>query len=200
MFEQSLHLVEAEHIGAVAFGHSRILMCCDENTIDSYGDTCTSHGLNQFGFAACNSGRLIRLLERVGHVENHWATVALHLGNAAVVDNEILIAESGAALGDGDRGIACISDLLYCETHRLRREELIFLDVDHTTGACGSYEKVGLSAEECGDLEDICIFSRYGSFFGCVNICNDRDRKSLANLVQYLKSLKVADTCERVKA
>ena len=75
------------------------------------------------------------------------------MGSAAHVYDEIVVAEGGAALGEGDALVAGVADLLDGVTHVRRGDELAFFDVDGAAGVGGGDEEIGLAAEEGGDLE-----------------------------------------------
>lgn len=63
ILEKMFHFVEREHVCSVALGFCRISVCLQENAVGSYGDCsfcdCGNHGRT----SACDSRRLIGLLE-----------------------------------------------------------------------------------------------------------------------------------------
>lgn len=81
-------------------------MGLDEQAVATGGDAGAGHGRNHVGTAAGYACGLVGLLQGVSDVEYHRAVVALHLGDAAVVDDKILVAERGAALGYGHAVVA----------------------------------------------------------------------------------------------
>ncbi len=98
---------------------------------------------------------------------------AAHDGERAHVDDEVVVAEAGAALGEGDAGVAGVADLLDGVAHVEGGDELALLDVDGAAGFGGGDEEVGLAAEEGGDLEDVDGFGDGGAVRRGVDVGED---------------------------
>ena len=98
---------------------------------------------------------------------------AAHDGERAHVDDEVVVAEAGSALGEEDAGVAGRRDLFDGVVHVPGGDELAFLDVDGAAGLCGGDEQVGLAAEEGGDLEDVDGFGGDGAVGGFVDVGED---------------------------
>lgn len=96
-------------------------MCLYEDSIGADGYARTRHGGDEVRASAGYSRTLVRLLERMCHVENNRTPVFLHFRYAAVIYNEILIAEGCAALGNGNMVVAGIADFLHSIFHSFRR-------------------------------------------------------------------------------
>ena len=71
-----------------------------EDTVDADGDTCFGHHANHLGLASRHTRRLVGLLERMRHVEHDRHPKALHDGDVAEVDHQVLVSEHGAAFGE----------------------------------------------------------------------------------------------------
>ena len=56
-------LSQRKHVGAVAFGHCRILMRLYEKTVHANGYSRARYGLYEVGTAACNAFWLVGLLQ-----------------------------------------------------------------------------------------------------------------------------------------
>ena len=136
--EEVFQEVEPEHVGAVAFGGFGLWVGLDEEAVGADGDACFGHGLDEAGHASGDSARLVGLLEGVGGIEDDGVAEGLHLWDAAVVDDEVLVAEGGAAFGEHDVGIAGFGHFLGGEAHGLGGEELAFLDVYGSACAAAS--------------------------------------------------------------
>ena len=78
-----------------------------------------------------------------------------HHRERAHVDDEVVIAEAGAALGDDDARVARVDHLRDRVLHVVGREKLSLLDVDDAAGLRGGDEQIGLAAEERGNLQDV---------------------------------------------
>ena len=108
----------------------------------------------------------------MGAVEDDRGEAA-HDGERAHVDDEVVVAEAGTALGEGDAGVAGVADLLDGVAHVEGSDELAFLDVDSAAGFGGGDEEVGLAAEEGGDLEDVDGFGYGAAVLGGVDVGED---------------------------
>ena len=64
-------------------------------------------------------------------IEYDWASRLLHLWNASVVDDEILITECRSTVGEHYLIVATLDDFLCCKLHCIGSRELALLDVDH---------------------------------------------------------------------
>ena len=99
MLKELFCKVETKHIGAVACGVSGVGMGLHEDTVGPHGDGSTTDSFNHIGTASGNTGRLVRLLERVGDINHHRHMVLLHGRHPTKVDHEVLITKGGAAFG-----------------------------------------------------------------------------------------------------
>ena len=82
------------------------------------------------GDAVAGAGQL----QAVRHVEHHRVTELAQHGQRAHVDDEIVVPEADAALGDENRFVSCAGDLRHDMFHVLRREELPLFDIDDLAG------------------------------------------------------------------
>ncbi len=142
-----------------------------EEAVDAGGDGGAAEQGNELGLSA-GLGALAGDLHGVGGVEDDGRVVA-HDGQRAHIDDEVVVAEAGSALGEGDALVAALVEFGDGVAHVLRGDELAFLDVDGASGAGGGDEQVGLAAEEGGDLQDVDDFSGGGGLGGVVDIGED---------------------------
>lgn len=89
----------------------------------------------------------------MGAVEDHWSE-ATQDGQSTHIDDQIVVAKAGPALGEEDALVAALTDLLDGVAHVPGGDELTFFDVDGAAGLGGGDEQVGLAAEEGGDLQN----------------------------------------------
>ena len=88
-------------------------------------------------------------------VDDRSAGLARQDRQRAHVGHQRVVAEAHAALGHQDVGCSRRLKLGDHVLHVPRREELSFLDVHRPSGARRGEEKIGLAAEEGGDLQDV---------------------------------------------
>src|SRR6266700_6184862 len=77
------------------------------------------------------------------------------------VDDEIVVSETRASLGDEDFVISRRMALLDHVLHVPRRHELALLDVHHALGHGSGYHQIGLTAKEGRNLENISDFGNF---------------------------------------
>ena len=182
-FQQRPEKLEVESVGSVGLGVERIVVDLDEEAVDAGGDRGASKERDEFGLAAADSVGRGGLLHGVGGVEDHRRELA-HDGQRAEVDDEIVIAEGGAALSEEDSLVAGRTDLFDAVAHVSRRHELAFLNVDGTTGAAGGNKQIGLAAEERGDLQDVDGLCGDFAVAGLVNIGEDGKARVLRDAAE----------------
>lgn len=146
-----------EGVGAIGFGAGGVVVDFEEDAVDAGGDGGAGEDGDELGLSAGDSVGGGGCLDGVRAVKYDGSERA-HDRQRSHVDDEIVIAEAGAALGEEDSGVAGGGDLFDCVLHVFRRDELAFFDVDGASGFAGGDEQVGLAAEECGNLEDVAGF------------------------------------------
>jgi hypothetical protein len=67
-------------------------------------------------------------------------------------------------------------------THIPWRQELPLLDIDRLAGARGGNEKIGLTAEKGGDLQDVHHLCGRGALVGLMHVGDDGKAERLLNL------------------
>ena len=85
-----------------------------------------------------------------------------------------VVAEADAALGHQHIGIAGAGDLGDHILHVLGREELALLHIDHLAGMGGGDQKIGLAAEEGGNLQHVHGLRHGGALVALMHIGQDR--------------------------
>ena len=96
-----------------------------------------------------------RQLQAVRDVEHDRHALRAHHRKRAHVDDEVVVAEAGAALGDEHARVAGVDHLGDRVLHVVGREELTLLDVDDPAGLGRGDEQIGLPAEERGNLQHV---------------------------------------------
>ena len=89
-------------------------------------------------------------LQAVRDVEDDRHALLAHHRERAHVDDQVVVAEAGAALGDEDARVARVDDLGDRVPHVVGREELALLDVDDAAGLRRGDEQVGLPQRNAG--------------------------------------------------
>ncbi len=123
-----------------------------------------------------------------------------HDGERAHVDDEVVVAEAGAALGEGDTGTAGFTDFFDGVAHVVRGDELALLDVDGAVAGLGGFgggdEEIGLAAEEGGDLEDVDGVGYGGTVVVGVDVGEDGEMVGLADGAEDASAFGEARTAE----
>jgi len=154
VLEQRLEEIEAERVGAVGFGVRGVVVDFKKEAVDACGYGGAGEERDELGLATADSICRRWLLHRVGAVKDYGGDFA-HDGEGAEIDHKVVVAEAGAALGEGDAVVACGLNFLYCVRHVRRGDELALLDVHGAAGFASGYEQVRLAAEEGWNLEHV---------------------------------------------
>jgi hypothetical protein len=193
--EQGLEAIEVESVGSIGFGVGGIVVDFQEDAVDAGGNGGAREYGDELRLAAGDTVRSGGCLHGVRAVEDDGGERA-HDGERAHVDDEIVIAEAGAALGEEDAGVAGGGDLFNGVLHVLGRDELSLLHVDGATGSSGGDEQVGLTAEEGGNLEDIAGLGDGGAVFGLVHVGEDGEVRLFSDAAQDTRAFGEAGTAE----
>ena len=111
------------------------------------------------------------------------------IGQRAHVDDQIVVAERRAALGEEDALAAGLANLLDGVAHVPGRNELALLDVDGAAALAGGDQQVGLAAEERRDLQHVDRFGHARHVGGFVHVGEHRNLDRLADLAQDAQAL-----------
>jgi len=142
-----------ECVSSVGQGRGGIVVDFEKDAVDPGGDSSAGEHGNELGLASGDSVGRRGGLDGVGAVEDDRGEGA-HGRQRAHVDDEVVVAEAGSALGEGDTLVAALANLLDGVPHVPGGDELALLDVDGASGLGGGDQQVGLATEEGGDLED----------------------------------------------
>lgn len=114
-------------------------------------------------------------------IENNTDAFFSHDVERAHIDDEVIVAEAGAALGDveviaviGVKFFGDIDDIKWCE-------ELTFFHVHGSASFSAGFDEVGLATEECWDLKQVNVLSSNFRFVWMVNISGDWDSEFFGN-------------------
>jgi hypothetical protein len=110
----------------------------------------------------------------MGGVEDDRGTQLAHLDQTTIVDDKAMVAEGVSSLCQQHVVVAAVADLLQGVPHVLGREELSLLDVDDPAGLGRGHQKVGLTAQERRDLQDVADFAGGGGLCALVDIGQHR--------------------------
>ena len=198
--EEAFGHVEPQHVGSVGFGDSGVGMGFHKDAVATHGYGCPADGFYHFGVAYRDTRGLVGTLEGVGDIDDYRHAVALHDGYAAEIDDEVLVAEGGAALGEHDVLVAEVLELVHGVCHGLGREELAFLYVDAASREGCGFEQRGLTAEEGRYLQYIDIGGCHCGFLLAVDVGDDGDAVAVAYGLEDVEAGLVSDACEGVDA
>ena len=196
--EETFGQVKPEHVGPVGFGDGGVGVGLHEDAVAAYGNGSSADGFYHFGVPSSDARYLVRLLQGVGDVNNHGNAVALHDGYATEVDDEVLIAEGGAAFGKHDVVVSKIGEFVHHMSHGLGGKELSFLHIDATSCPGGGFEEGGLAAEKGGYLQNVYEGGRHLGIMFTVNVGNNGNPVSVADGLEDVKTGLVADAGEGI--
>ena len=118
----------------------------------------------------------------MGGVEDHGRSgLARHDRQRPHVDDERIVAEARPPLGDEHVAGAGVVELRDDVLHVPGREELPLLDIDRPPGARRRDQKVGLAAEEGGDLQRVDRLGDPGALGALVHVGDHRQADRLAD-------------------
>ena len=113
------------------------------------------HGGHEFAVAARLAARRARALHRVGAVHHDRRGDFEHVGDIAEIDDEVVVAERVAALGQPDVTGPRLAGLFVGVAHVRARKELGLFDIHRFAGpGCGDHQ-IGLAAEERRNLDHV---------------------------------------------
>ena len=104
--EQRLEQVEAQRVLRVALRARRILVHLEEHAVDAGRDAGRRQRLDVLRQAGRDAVAAARQLQAVRDVEHHRHALLAHDRERAHVDDEVVVAEARAALGDDDARVA----------------------------------------------------------------------------------------------
>ena len=79
----------------------------------------------------------------------------LHHAQAGHIHHQCIIAEACPALAEHDIIVAGLAHLLQAVFHIPRGEKLRLFDIDAAAGLSGGHQQIGLTAEECRNLQNV---------------------------------------------
>jgi hypothetical protein len=147
-----------------------------KETIGSCGGSGGQERRNELPLTSTRPGlTLPRLLDRVSGIEDHrCASCLAQSAKVPHVDHEIAIAEERPPLGDGHLSCPPAPDLLDGSAHGFGMQPLSLFDVDWLAGTASGDQKVGLAAQERGDLQCVSDLSHREYLLGLVDIGEHR--------------------------
>ena len=161
--------------------------------------TSLCHSFNKLRHTSCHSRSLIRLLQRMCHIQHYRMSERLHFRNSSIIDNQILITKHCTTFRQHHLIITCLYDFISSKTHGSRRQELSFLNIDNSSGASCRNQQIGLATKECRYLQHIHILSSHFCFGSGMNICYDRHIKRASYLSQDFQRLFIPYSSERIQ-
>src|ERR1041384_4029948 len=126
-----------------------------EYAVDSTRNSRTRKVFDELRITAARRTQPARPLKAVGHVVNHRITEASHDRHSAEINDQVVVAEARAALGDHHALVALRGGFLNCMLLSVRREELTLLDIDRAARPCSFNYQVCLTREKCRNLKHV---------------------------------------------
>src|SRR6185369_8764450 len=127
----------------------------NENRIAARGYGGSGEWGDELRLSSGNGSRSAGELHAVGGIEHHRPPEAAHDAETAHVDYQVVVAERTATLGNQNLVVAGGSDFFNGVLDVVGGDELALLDIHDAAGAAGGHQKIGLAAEEGGDLQNI---------------------------------------------
>jgi hypothetical protein len=119
------------------------------------------------------------------------------IGKGAHVDDQVVVAEGKAALGDEDPIVARIAHFGDRVADVERREELPLLEVDDAAGFRRGDDQIGLSGEKRRNLQDVGHFRRAFRLPGLMDVGEHRHAQLPGDRAEDLDAVVDARTAER---
>ena len=127
------------------------------------------------------------LANRVTRVEHHRIADLVQQIEAARIDDEVVVAERVAALGDDDAVVARVLDLLHGLRHVLGRNELAVLDVHDAARLRGRDDELRLHAQVRRNLDDVDDFAGRRRLIRVVNVGEHRQVELAASTFSSMR-------------
>ena len=140
------------------------------------------------------------LANRVASVEHDGIADLIQQVEAARIDDEVVVAERVAALGDDDAVVARVFDLLDGLRHVLGREELAVLDVDDGARFGRRDDELRLHAQIRRDLDDVADFPRRRRLIRIVDVREHRQVELALDLLEQLQARRRGPGLGRTRA
>src|SRR5438067_1228950 len=145
--KERLEAIEAQRVLRIAFGCQRVLVHFEKDAVDAGRHARRCERLDVLREAGRDPVAGARQLQAVRDVEHHRNASLAHHRKRAHVDDEIVIAEAGAALGDDNARVPCIDDLGYGMDDVAGCEKLTFFDVHHAARLRSRDQQIGLAGQ-----------------------------------------------------
>ncbi len=157
-------------------------MGLDEDAGDADGDRRPGQHRHEFPSPARGLALPARLLHRMGGVEHHRTSDLGHDRQGAHVGDQAVVAEGHAPLAGQHIGIAGARHLGDDVLHVPGRQELALLHIHRPPRPRSGHQKVGLAAEEGGDLQHVDRFGDRGALVVLVHVGHGGQTQALADL------------------
>ncbi len=154
-FDKRGQLFERHLAGGVRNGLFWLGVGFEEDAVGAGCEGGAGEGGHELALATADAAGRAGQLHAVGGINDGWVSVVLHNSEAAHIDHEVLVAESGAAVGLPDFFGACFFELVGDELHFIGRKELSLLHIDGAASGGSRNEEVGLAAEKGRDLQRV---------------------------------------------
>src|SRR6187401_1646874 len=196
--QEGLEAIEFERVGRVALGAARLLVYLHEDAVHAGGNARLGQWLDVFREARRDAVTGAGQLQAVRHIEDDGVAEGPQHRKRSRIDDEIVVAERDAALGNDHLVVAAVGDLRDRVFHVFRREELALLDVDGAAGLRRGDDQVGLPRQKRGNLQDVRDPCRRSRLAGVVDVGEDWQRGPLLDDPENTESFFESRTSKRV--
>src|SRR6476469_6752827 len=123
-----------------------------ENAVATGGHGRAGQDRSQFTIPGGGISRSTRTLHGMRRIKNDAVSFFPHPVEGAHIRHQIVVAKSGAALGEAEPFVTESDKLLRDILHVPRGEELALLHVDRATSFRGRTQEIGLTTKKSGNL------------------------------------------------
>ena len=169
----------------------------DEQPIDARRDGRRRERLDVFRLPGRDAVACARQLQAVRRIINDRIAERSQHRKRAHVDDQVVVAEAEAALGDEHLRVARFDDLGNRVLHVGGREKLPLLQIDRPPGLRRGHDEVGLPRKERGNLQHVGDLRDRRRLIGLVDVGEDRHAEALLDARQDFQSFFDAGTAKR---
>ena len=193
VFEEGRKLRKGDHVGSIAGGPVRIRVGFQKKAVAAGGHGRPYEKGNECPVAAGVVSRSSGALDGMGAVKNDRIGKLGHDRQGAKVHDKVVVAEGRPPFAKKDAIVSCLADFLGGGSHVFGGHELALLEMDGAPRASGRLEKIGLTAEEGRNLQDVEDRGGVGNLVRSVNVRENRKGVAGSDLGEHIESFFFSD-------
>ena len=160
---------------------------CEEG-VDTGRDASGGERFDELRLTAACAGPATWELKTVGDVEDDRDAKRSQNRERTHVDDEVVVSEADASLGDEDTSVPRGCDLVDDVVNITWGKKLTLLHIDRAAGFGGSDDQVGLTRQESRDLKNIGDLAHRDGLMTLVNIGKNREPELVLDAFQHGES------------